>query len=95
MFARVLETKLRRRDQLCIIADILDITKRATLKTQIMYKANLSYTQLNEYLKFLLTTDLIAQTVVEGKEVYKITPQGINFLHKHNELIRLLKTKKT
>ncbi len=89
------ETKLRRRGQLSIIADILGITKGATLKTQIMYKANLSYTQLNEYLKFLLTTNLIGQTVVEGKEVYKITPQGINFLHKHNELIRLLKTKKT
>ena len=59
-----------------------------------MYKANLSYTQLNEYLNFLLTTNLIAQTIVEGKEVYKITPQGINFLHKHNELVRLLKTKK-
>jgi predicted transcriptional regulator len=60
-----------------------------------MYKANLSYTQLNEYLEFLLNTNLITQTVVEGKEVYKITPQGINFLYKHNELIRLLKTKKT
>jgi predicted transcriptional regulator len=60
-----------------------------------MYKANLSYTQLNEYLKFLLTTNLIAQTIVEGKEVYKITPQGLNFLLKHNKLIHLLKTKKT
>jgi predicted transcriptional regulator len=81
----VQETKLRRRDHLCIIADILYITKGATLKTQIMYKANLSYTQLKEYLNFLLTTNLIAQTVVEGKEGYKITLQGINFLHKHTK----------
>ncbi len=59
-----------------------------------MYKANLSYTQLNEYLNFLITTNLITQVFVEGKEVYKITPHGINFLRKHKELIRLLKTSK-
>ena len=75
------------------MADILDITKGPTLKTQIMYKANLSFTQLNGYLYFLLNSNLIAQTSIEGKEVYAITSLGLNFLQKHNELIRMLKSK--
>ena len=89
----MLNAKHKRRDQLCIMADILDITKGPTLKTQIMYKANLSFTQLNDYLSFLLNSNLIAQTSIEGKAVYTITPSGLNFLQKHNELIRLLKSK--
>ena len=90
----ILNAKHKRRDQLSIVAAILDITKGATLKTQIMYKANLSFTQLNDYLSFMLRTNLISQTSIEGKEVYSITPFGLNFLQKHSELIRLLKSKK-
>jgi predicted transcriptional regulator len=75
-----------------IIANILDIAKGPVLKTQIMYKANLSFTQLQEYLTFLLTTNMITQTLVDEKEMYKITPEGTNFLHKHSELIQLLNT---
>lgn len=75
------------------MADILDITKEPTLKTQIMYKANLSFTQLNAYLSFLLNSNFIAQTSIEGKEVYTITSSGLNFLQKHNELIHMLKSK--
>lgn len=58
-----------------------------------MYKANLSFTQLNNYLSFLLNSNFIAQNIIEGKEVYTITSSGLNFLQKHNELIRLLKSK--
>jgi predicted transcriptional regulator len=90
---QILSSKGKRRDQLCIMADILEITKDATLKTQIMYRANLSFTQLNVYLSFLLNNNLITQTVRDGKEGYRITENGVNFLHKHKELIRLLKSR--
>ena len=75
-----------------IMAQILEITKEGILKTQIMYKANLSFTQLNDYLKFMLNNNLINQTNIEGKEVYVVTEKGLNFLHGHNELTKLLKT---
>lgn len=88
-----MSAKPKRRDQLCIMADILEITKKVTLKTQVMYRANLSFTQLNDYLSFLLNTKLISQTISEGKEGYKITESGLNFLHKHGELIRLIKSR--
>ena len=42
-----------------IMADIIEIAREGTLKTQIMYKANLSFTQLNNYVAFLLNNNLI------------------------------------
>jgi predicted transcriptional regulator len=90
---QILRSKGKRRDQLCIMADILEITKEVTLKTQIMYRANLSFTQLNVYLSFLLNNNLITPAISEGKEGYRITENGVNFLHKHSELTRLLKSR--
>ena len=75
-----------------IIAKILEITKKGARKTQIMYKANLSFTQLNEYLPYLLNKKLISLTCNGNTEIYAITKNGIDFLKKHNELIKLLKT---
>jgi predicted transcriptional regulator len=74
------------------MAEILEIAKEGTLKTQIMYKANLSFTQLHDYLKFMLNNNLIAQTNHEGKEIYVVTKKGLDFLQRHSELISLLKT---
>ena len=38
------------RDRFCIIAEILVVTKDGSLKPQIMYRADLGLSQLNEYL---------------------------------------------
>ena len=40
----------------------------------------------------MLNNNLITQTNSEGKDVYVVTEKGLDFLQKHNELIRLLKT---
>ena len=74
-----------------IIANMLEIAKEGSIKTQIMYKANLSFTQLNDYIDFLLNNDLIKQTGSEGKEFYVITAKGLDFLQVHKELVQLLK----
>jgi predicted transcriptional regulator len=86
------ETTSKRRDKLCIIAEILGIAKEGTLKTQIMYKANLSFAQLNDYLKFMLTIKLIEKLNSKGKEVYVTTEKGLDFLQRQCELNELLKT---
>jgi len=44
-----LETR-KLRDRFCIIAEILVVAKDGSLKPQIMYRADLSLAQLNEYL---------------------------------------------
>ncbi len=81
----------KRRDNLCIIAEILEIAKEGTLKTQIMYKANLSFAQLNEYLKFMLKIRLIEKVVNSGKDVYVATEKGLDFLVRQCELNEMLK----
>mgnify|MGYP001079592514 CR=1 FL=1 len=81
----------KRRDRLYIIAEILEIAKDGTLKTQIMYRANLSFTQLNDYLRFMLGINLLDKIVENDKEVYRATEKGINFLERYREITELLK----
>ena len=80
----------KRRDKLVIMAEIMDIAKHGALKTQIMYKANLSFSQLTVYLRLLIDTDLLAKTVNDGKQVYRATEKGIDFLVRHEGIMGLL-----
>jgi len=48
----------KRRDRLHIIAKILQTAKDGALKTPIMYKANLSFAQLNEYFKAIRKSEI-------------------------------------
>ena len=82
----------KRRDKLYIIAEILEIAKGGVLKTQIMYRANLSFTQLNDYLGFMLKNALLEKVLLNDKEVYKVTKKGVNFLQSYREITELLKT---
>ncbi len=82
----------KRRDKLYIIAEILEIAKDGVLKTQIMYRANLSFTQLNDYLGFMLKNALLEKILLNDKEVYKATEKGIVFLQSYREITELLKT---
>ena len=81
----------KRRDKLCIIAEILDIAKGGALKTQVMYKASLSFAQLNEYLKFMQKVRLLEKFDNSGKEVYVATAKGLDFLKRQNEVQQLVR----
>jgi len=92
MLKGVLESDSRkRRDRLHIIADILDIARNGSLKTQIMYKASLTPVQLNEYLSFLLETQLIVSVMQDEKTVYKVTSKATRFLRNYAKIRDLLK----
>lgn len=91
MNSAIAEMSSKRRDKLYIIAEILEIAREGTLKTQIMYKANLSFTQLNEYLKFMLKIRLLDRIVDDRKEIYKATEKGLDFLQRHHEIAEMLK----
>jgi predicted transcriptional regulator len=88
-----IDTASKRRDKLSIIAEILEIAREGTLKTQIMYKANLSFAQLNDYLKFMLKKGLLNKFHAKEKEVYAATEKGLDFLQRHSELAELLQEK--
>jgi len=82
----------KRRDKLYIIAEILDISKDGSLKTQIMYRANLSFTQLNDYLNFMLRISLLEKVLENDKDTYRATEKGVDFMQRYREITELLKT---
>jgi len=71
----------RRRDRHEIIAEILKTAINGKVKTHIMYKARLSYAQLNEYLPKLVDKGLLEAKKVkprkQEKVVYVTTKKGI------------------
>lgn len=81
----------KRRDHLHIMAEILEVALDGALKTQVMYRANLSFAQLNEYLKIMI--DLKLMEVVKNSErtVYKTTQKGMRYLQSYREIRDLLK----
>ncbi|MGD0496506.1 MAG: winged helix-turn-helix domain-containing protein [Candidatus Bathyarchaeia archaeon] len=82
----------KRRDKLFIIAEILEIAKGGSLKTQIMYRANLSFTQLNDYLNFMLRISLLCKILENDRETYRATEKGVDFLQRYREITELLKS---
>jgi predicted transcriptional regulator len=82
----------KRRDKLYIVAEILEIARDGSLKTQIMYRANLSFTQLNDYLRFMLKINLLEQVLENDKQIYRATGKGVDFLQRYREINELLKS---
>lgn len=80
----------KRRDRLHIMAEVLGVTIDGALKTQIMYKANLSFAQLNEYLSLLLGLGLLKTKKQGQKTIYKTTNKGIRYLRSYEELKTIL-----
>lgn len=63
-----------------ILANILEIAGKQTLKTHIMFKANLSYRQLQKYVNFLETRGLLARTFEDNETLFHVTEKGLEFL---------------
>jgi len=72
------------------MAEMLEIAKGGVLKTQIMYKANLSFAQLNEYLSLLLKIGLLEAVNKGEKTVYETTAKGLHYIQGHNDITALL-----
>ena len=87
----VLDNPRRRRDRMFIMAEILEVALDGALKTHMMYRANLSFAQLNEYLKLMLDLRLLEITGKNGKTVYKTTSKGMRYLQSYRDINELLK----
>jgi predicted transcriptional regulator len=73
------------------LAEILDIAREGSLKTQIMYGASLSFTQLNVYLLFLQEVGLLKVRVEDARRTYKTTSKGVKYLENFSKIEDLLK----
>ena len=85
-----MENERKRRDRFYIIAEILNQAIDGSLKTQIMYKANLSFAQLNEYLSFLIRIELLNVNRETGKRIYQTTAKGEKYLDNYEKISNLL-----
>ena len=75
-----------RRSEMEIIATILDMAKQGVKKTNILYKANLSYVQLKNYVSFLLEKGLLENI----GNMYSTTKKGRLFLITWQNTLMLL-----
>ena len=73
-----------RRSELDIIANILEMSKEGSNKTKILYKGNMSYTQLQSYLPFLIEKEVLKEILVQNDDkdskYYKTTDKGLSLL---------------
>ena len=74
-----------------IIGDMLKIGENGAGKTKIMYNANLSYSQIQKYLGFLMSQGFIDKVEVGNPAVtYKVTDRGLKLLNTINSIIEML-----
>lgn len=85
----------RNRNRMEIAADILKVAVPGAKKTHIMYGANLSFDQLEKYLKLLLRRRLLENEADQG--MYKTSKTGLAYLkdfeeyQKHQETFEVKK----
>ena len=82
-----------RRSSMEVIADMLRLGEAG--KTEIMYSANMSYKQLQKYLKFLLEMKLIDKVTVGNPMVtYRVTKKGLRLLRSIDNILEILELRK-
>ena len=78
----------RRRSDIEIIADMLEIGENGAGKTKIMYNANMSYSQIQKYLGYLMAQGFVDKMKLGNPSVtYQVTDSGLKLL----ELISSIK----
>ena len=80
-----------RRDRLGIMAEIMEVARGGRLKTQIMYKANLSFSQIRDYLSFLTEMGFLRVRVETRKRIYETTSKGILYIENYREMLSFLR----
>ena len=74
------------------MAEIMEIAKGSQLKTRIMYRANLSFSQVNEYLSFLTEMGFLRVHVENRKKLYETTAKGNQYIENYMEMSNLLRS---
>ena len=77
----------KKRNRLEIIKDILEVIRNKNGKikpTHILYKSNLSYLMMEEYLAELIEKGFILEEKTKDSKTYRITEKGLSYLEKYN-----------
>lgn len=81
----------RRRSNIEIIADMLRVGENGAGKTEIMYSANMSYSQIQKYLGYLVKQGFIGEVDIGNPVVaYRVTERGMKLLKSIDSLMSML-----
>lgn len=81
----------RRRSNVEIIADMLRVGENGAGKTEIMYSANMSYSQIQKYLDYLVNQGFINRVNMDNTVVaYQVTVSGLKLLKAIDNLMEML-----
>jgi len=81
----------RRRSNIEIIADMLRVGENGAGKTEIMYNANMSYSQIQRYLDYLVNQGFIDRVNMDNTMVaYQVTESGLQLLKAIDTLVGML-----
>ncbi len=87
-----MKVKSRIRNRIEILCEILQVANGGvTTKMKIMYKVNLSYAQLKEYLIYLTEKGLLRYDL--ERHAFKTTEKGLKFLKAYDQMIYALAEK--
>lgn len=73
----------KKRSRLQIVHDILGVIRERSGKikpTHILYKSNLSYQMMEEYLQELISKNFIVEMRTKKGKTYSITEKGLKYL---------------
>ena len=81
----------RRRSDIEIIADMMEVGENGAGKTKIMYSANMSYRQIQKYLGFLIAQGFIDKIEMGNPSVtYRVTDSGLKLMELINNIKEML-----
>jgi predicted transcriptional regulator len=81
----------QRRSNIEIIGDMLKVGENGAGKTEIMYSANMSYSQIQKYLSFLIGHGFIDRLEIGNPVVtYRVTEKGLALLRSIETILEVL-----
>jgi predicted transcriptional regulator len=86
------EVKFKNRSGMEILASIISAAMDGTKKTHVMYRANLSHSQLQRYLTFLESRGLVrmVEDPTSNAPLCEATDKGLQFLNDYEGLRRYI-----
>ncbi len=83
----------QRRSNIEIIADMLRVGENGAGKTEIMYTANMSYSQIQKYLEYLVNQGFVNKVNMDNTMVaYQVTDSGLKLLRAIDTLMGMLES---
>lgn len=83
----------KRRSNIEIIADMLRVGENGAGKTEIMYTANMSYSQIQKYLDYLVNQGFVNKVNMDNTLIaYQVTDTGLKLLKAIDTLMAMLES---